>query len=335
MSGLSGQSGYGAVLGYIYGFFYPNPLWGQYINVLASVLTIIVFYKILCKLTIDQKYKTIGILVVCFMPNYIIMSAILLRESFITLLLALTIYCLLEWFYKYHWKYIIYAISLVLGATYLHSGTFAYAIAIFIVLAFANNKKRKFQFKQSSIFITGFSIIFITFLYSSYGDTLFGYLGGIESVKDVVAKSEVYATGGSAYNVYLVDDSSSLGFIINSPIRIFYFLASPLPWDWRGMSDIIAFFGSGFFYLLAIVYGFRALSLKNNKNKELIIVFLIFIICSGLIYSWGVSNAGTALRHRDKFLASFTLLLIISLDSIKQFKKQKVPVLKVENFQWQ
>ena len=320
-NGMSGQSGYPTVLGWIYKLFYPNPLWGQYINVLASVLTILVVYKILCKLKINQKYKMYGVLLICFMPNYLIMSSILLRESLITLLLAVALYFLINWWYINKWRNVFISILFVLAAAYLHSGTIVYAVAIFLVIAFAGNKQRIFKFKLSTIILGLVSTTFFMFIYNNYGDVFFGYMGGLNSVEEVVQKSETYATGGSAYGVSIIDDSSLLGLIVNSPLRMFYFLASPLPWEWRGVNDIIAFLGNGSFYMISIYYGFKAISNRNCDNKNLIIIMLIFALGSAFLYSWGVSNAGTALRHRDKFITNFALLLVISLDAIYKSNK--------------
>lgn len=322
--GMTGYNGYGAVLGWIYKLYYPNPLWGQYINVIASVFTIITMYKILCDLNIDRKYKQIGVLVLCFIPNYLIMSAILLRESIVTLFLTKAIYHLMEWWNSNKFKDIIISILYVLGATYLHSGTIAYALAIVLIIAFAGNANREFKFRPITVFISLLGVSLFMAIYSNFGDTFFGYMGGLNSVEDVVNKSNVYATGDSAYSVSLIEDSSLLGFIINSPIRVFYFIASPLPWAWRGITDIIAFVGSGFFYTISLYLGFRVITKKDCKNRNLIIAMLMIAVFSALIYSWGVSNAGTALRHRDKFIVNFALILILSLDAKKELKRRGI-----------
>lgn len=319
-NGMSGYSGYAATLGWIYKLFYPNPLWGQYFNVLASIYTIMVVYNILSKLDISEKYKKYGVLFICFMPNYLIMSSILLRESFMTLLLVVSIYYLLEWWYTKNWNNIIISLISILGATYLHSGTVAYIVAILIIISFGGNALRKFKLKPRTIVISALGVGFLFFIYNYYGDVFFNYMGGLSSIEDISNKSEVYATGGSAYSLNLIDNNSILGFIVNSPIRMFYFLASPLPWDWRGINDFIAFLGNGLFYLMSIYYGFKAILYKKSKNRNLIIVMLVIAICTAIVYSWGVSNSGTALRHRDKFIGNFTLLLVLSLDTINKFK---------------
>src|SRR5690606_2035408 len=46
--------------------------------------------------------------------------------------------------------------------------------------------------------------------------------------------------GGSAYLTSL--EVTSLGsLLLYAPVRAVYFIASPMPWDWRGVGDILAF----------------------------------------------------------------------------------------------
>lgn len=313
---LSGKSvdGYGRILGYIYKLFYPNTLWGQYINILAAVLTIYVLKKILDMIDMHLKYKSIGVYLICFLPNYLIMSAILLRESFITLFLAASIWQFLKWWKSGNKLNLILSFVICYGAVYLHTGTIAYAVAIIIIFILANNKERKFKISLKNILtLILFTICFFIF-YSNLNDD-FGYLSGVNSVSDISNKASSMNSGGSGYSISIVPDDTLLGMIINSPFRIFFFLASPLPWYWRSINDIVAFLFSSFFYTISIYYSFKAIKM-TTKNKNMIICLLIFAISSAFIYSWGVSNAGTALRHRDKFLTNYILLFIIAQDAI-------------------
>ena len=309
---------YAKVLGEIYKFFYPNVLIGQYVNVIASVLTMLIVKKILELLHIQGTYKKIAIYLICFLPNYLIMSAILLRESLITLFLAITIWMFLLWWKTNRFKYMFFAILASLASIYLHTGTIAYLISLVIIYILAN-KRRIIKFTPKKILtITIFCLVFLL-IYSNNSDS-FGYLSGANSVQSISNKAEMMSSGGSSYSVEIVPDDTLLGMIINSPFRIFFFLASPLPWQWRGLNDIIAFFFSSVFYSISIYKGLKSINL-SKKNKDLIICFLIFAISSSFIYSWGVSNAGTALRHRDKFLVNFIILYILAKDSNYLYRK--------------
>ena len=51
---------------------------------------------------------------------------------------------------------------------------------------------------------------------------------------------------------------------------------------------------------------------KNNRNKNLSIILIISILATSYIFGIGVSNAGTAIRHRQKIISLFIILLSIS-----------------------
>lgn len=312
---------YAKVLGVIYKLFYPNVLIGQYMNVIASIFTIFIVKKILNLLDIQGRYKKIAIYLICFLPNYLIMSSILLRESFITLFLTLTLYTFLLWWKTNKYKYMLYAAFSSFVAIYLHTGTIAYLISLFIISILINDKRKIKITPKKSMLVIVFSIVFL-FVYSN-NSSFFGYLSEGTSVKNISNKASLMNSGGSGYSIEIVPDDTILGMLINSPFRIFFFLASPLPWQWRGLNDIIAFFFSSLFYSFTIYKAIKKMQL-SNKNKDLIICFLIFALSSAFIYSWGVSNAGTALRHRDKFLINFIILYILSKDSSNSYLNKKV-----------
>jgi len=63
---------------------------------------------------------------------------------------------------------------------------------------------------------------------------------------------------------------------------------------------------------------------RDVKNKNTIIVVLLIVIIGLVVFAWGVSNAGTALRHRDKFIGLFILLLaLVSNDAMHRRKHVK------------
>ena len=143
--------------------------------------------------------------------------------------------------------------------------------------------------------------------------------GEIDSINDIVAKTAsaesgaaVYIIGGEVNNLW--------DLIKNTPLRVFYFIGSPFPWQWRGLGDIIAFVFNALFYIVAYIYAFKAL-LKNKKGKNIIKVFLLIVIAGAVIFAWGTSNAGTALRHRDKFIVNYIVMFALSLNYLYYNKK--------------
>ena len=152
---------YAKVLGEIYKIFYPNVLIGQFFNVVASIITIIVMKRILDLLDIQAVHKKIAMYLICFLPNYLILSAILLRESFITLFLAITIWMFLLWWKKNKFKYIILSIMSSFVAIYLHTGTIAYFLSILIIYILVNKKRIIKITPKKLIILSLFCLIFL------------------------------------------------------------------------------------------------------------------------------------------------------------------------------
>ena len=94
--------------------------------------------------------------------------------------------------------------------------------------------------------------------------------------------------------------------LLVAPLKMFYFMFSPIPLDWRGFGDIASFmFDSSIYVFLvgATIYGlFKSDMPLRNK-----IFILLFIGITVLVYSYGTQTAGTAMRHRNKIIP---LLLI-------------------------
>ena len=110
--------------------------------------------------------------------------------------------------------------------------------------------------------------------------------------------------------------------IVNSPVRVISFIFAPLPWMWRGVSDIVAFFGSALFYIYVFVLVIKALKAGKGKNKPdniwgFFIVLVITWLIASLMFGWGVSNTGTALRHREKFTYICVVLFAVAKECIR------------------
>ena len=90
------------------------------------------------------------------------------------------------------------------------------------------------------------------------------------------------------------------------------YLFSPFPWQWRGFSDVIAFIFSSVFYLICVWSAVRCVMKKNAPNRNLVICLSIICICMVFVFGRGVTNVGTAVRHRDKVIAVFTVLWVVS-----------------------
>ena len=314
----SDTAGYPLIVGYIYKIFGTERLIAQYINIIFSITVMFYLIKILNLLQINHKVKKLILIIVAFIPNYIIMSSILLRESLLILFLTISLYLFLKWWKSYSIYSLMWSFFFVLLASYLHSGAIANGLVYLIILIFYSPEKQKFKmnFQNLMFGILMISILIIVNYY--YKDLFFGYFQGKDSIESINTNVNNYSEGESVYIVGDGQINSIKDLIIYTPIRMIYFLTSPLPFQWRGLNDVIAFLCSSMFYLMTIIYSIRAYKIGNSKN--IIIVFLMLATISAIIYGWGVSNAGSALRHRDKFIINYAVMLAISLDSIYLYR---------------
>lgn len=317
--------------GYIYGnlytkflglFFYivgQERLLAQYINVLLGVSIIITVYKILCILNVNMKKIKNVVLIMAFFPSSIIFSGILLRENMVIFFLVLSFYYFTKWYKEEQFKFIINSLVFLLLASAFHSGVFAVVIGYFFMYMFYSHDKNKLTFKKSTVFIFVGATIISILLLTQFREFLLPSFSRIEQDEDLF-KIANYRNGSAAYLKGLTINNL-LQLILYSPIRMVYFLFSPLPMDWRGINDIISFF------IDSIVY--MALTIKilaNSRKKYIKDIFLkctiISLIATIFLFGIGVSNAGTAMRHRNKI---FPLILICyAIIPDEKLKRKKI-----------
>lgn len=120
--------------------------------------------------------------------------------------------------------------------------------------------------------------------------------------------------GGSTYLTWL--SYNSIGDVfLQAPLRAMYFALAPVPWEWRGVVDMVSFIvGAGIHVI--IYYNL----LKNRKyitNEYKILFGMLFCIFALEILLYGATtfNSGTAIRHRSKFEIILFLTFAISIKS--------------------
>ena len=71
-----------------------------------------------------------------------------------------------------------------------------------------------------------------------------------------------------------------------------------------------------FILCLAVVLGSDIIGISMGTG--MVIAFLIIALCTVFVFAWGVSNTGTAVRHRDKMVILYGVLLGLSWKPSKQ-----------------
>ncbi|WP_456376719.1 hypothetical protein [Lutibacter sp.] len=275
-------------------------------GLLMVVLGTIVVDKVYTASFLLWNNKDVAIKVTWFtalFPQLCLHSALILRETPVNLFLILAIIS----FIKY-WKYsqnkeLIWFVFYIVIAALFHSGVL-FAFLGILILSLTSSKQNKFRNRFLLPLVIIISVIFIN--YWGLGLQKFG--GSIENITDQFqARESMQTMGNSAYPSWMLI-SGGLSEFWKLPIRYIAFLFSPLvPFMVKNPKHIIGLF-DGVLYLLLFynIYKNRRL-IKSNSAARGILIMSLFLI---LVFSLGVSNVGTAIRHRAKIVPMLLILYL-------------------------
>lgn len=197
---------YSKINGILFYFTKPEILLGQYINVMLGITIIVILYKILTLLNIEDSIKKKAVLLLSLFPQAIISSAGFLRENYITLFLLLSFYYFVKWHLNGEVKNIIINLMCVLIASIFHSGVIVIAVGYLFVYMVYERETRRVQISRRTVglFILFSAIVFI--LVNYYGDTFFAHFNQVDDIEDIYSTANS-RMGGSAYLINLKIDA--------------------------------------------------------------------------------------------------------------------------------
>lgn len=350
------------MFGYLFRLIGVSRLYAQYIIVLFSMCSILYTIKSMGLLRVGFESKKMALIFMATLPTYVCLSCILLRESVIYMLISISVYFFVKWYVNGNELDIIIAIIFSLIASIFHSGSIGVALGIIAGKVLFDKKERRIHITLTNMIIGLFLLSLFVYFYRQYGTIFFSKFLRVESLEDI---GSTRIKGGSSYAKYVGDSRNPLRMAIYSIPRLFFYLCSPLPFQWRGISDICAFLFNSLFYIYSICktivflysskikssvtisdrqefLGNGNISISQKKNsyirsennnkkryklirdyseensikqskeaEQINMVFLLITICvvTGFIFAWGVTNTGTALRHRDKIVSVYILIL--------------------------
>nr|WP_290701621.1 glycosyltransferase family 39 protein [Halomonas sp. UBA3074] len=135
--------------------------------------------------------------------------------------------------------------------------------------------------------------------------------GGIAATIEDKFSSE--GSGGSAYPSFVAQGNPyTQPWLI--PARIIYFHFSPFPWDIRSPLQVTGLISTVLYWFLAWrVY--RGWSELKHREECLAMLFIFGAIT--FVFALGVTNIGTAIRHKTKLLGLFVILAASSFNSVR------------------
>ena len=151
------------------------------------------------------------------------------------------------------------------------------------------------------------------------------YLGNLEYLIDIEVitnKSVVNVAGVAAYPEWTKAKNIS-ELIYKIPIRGVYFVFAPFPWNVTQTRHIIGMLDGLLYMSLAFIILMNIKKIWSNFTLRIIFIILISYIA---IFSIGVGNFGTGIRHRSKFAFIFIFLAAPFVRNFTLLKKNKLKV---------
>ena len=295
-------------INFLKAFFYifgVSRVVAQYFNVIVSLFSILLLYKSMLILNLKKSIITATICIFAFSPPNILLSAALLREPLMIFLNTLSLFLFLKWYKSGGLKYCILSIICIFISAWFHSGMISAIVLYCFVLPFYNREKNKIIIKKNSLFIIIILFIGLFVSYMYFGKSLLSYFDRINDVSDITARNSI---GNTDYLNFLNNVTSIYMILLFLPLKIFYFYFSPMPWDCYSISVACVFIFSSTIY----IYLFYNILKKRSTNSTLKKVMLLLLFSLSFVYALGVSNAGTAMRHREKMLPFLLITYAIS-----------------------
>lgn len=324
MNGGSEDRGglFSLIMGNIFKFIGSNQLFARYIILLTSMVVLYLIAKVLIDLDINEKTLQWSMWIICCFPTFSMLSVIFLRELFVSFFAAFSIFCFVRYLTHNNWITLVLSFAAILPGAALHAGILALAVGYVIVLVLYNNKKQNFTFNVVGVLSAIVLALVFLFVVVQSGDTFTEKFNKVEDIDDVANTND---EGGSSYARFVGNSKNPLNMVVFTIPRIIFFLFSPLPFQWRNPIDAISFICGSALYLTSVYFSIKTIKNSNNKlYKSIVISLLIIAFCAVFVFGWGVSNTGTALRHRDKLFAIFAILLGVSWSAWYDCEKAKL-----------
>ncbi len=309
---------YDRIVAVVYYLFGECTAYMYFFSYMMSELTFLFIFKT-AKLIAGGKVAAWSALIFYFWPMEIIFSVAYLREMTIQCSFAVSLFFFVKYLVNRNLGSLFMAFLFVYWCARMHSGMIAAFFAYIAVFAFYNPYKRTLTI--TPVKMAAVSLLMLGALGAGVFTSATSRFSGVEDSSDIIRK-----TGSVQGNTdYISAPGSPAGILLQTPLRFFYFVTSPLPWQVRGVGTLIAFLLDGTARIYVIYQIIRILRNRRRlspANETLVRVFLVIWIASNLIFSWGTNNYGSAMRHR---LKTFPIEIMLIYTIAQQAKRRLQP----------
>ena len=297
------------------------------INILAGVFAIYNAYHI-SNMLWTRRIALQNTMILAFFPLLAVYAQNPIRESLVVYFLTLGIMYYVS-FIKYRRPHYIALAVIGFGlSTALHMGALmallglgVYQIWLFLT-SLLRGRILMFLSSGIAILIVGFGLHYLNT--TGWGLSTIGGEGAIAEfgVEELIQERGGDRRAGRASYLQGMTASNPADVFWQTPIRAAYFLFAPFPWMLGSIWDMVGIF-DGLLYLLVFFGIYKSFPvIRKDPAAMAMLVMLLGMI---LAFAWGVTNYGTAMRHRAKII-----ILAISLTPYL-FPLRKIVYDKIRN----
>lgn len=275
----------------------------QAFNVVGGTLIVVHAYLIARALWGRRRAYTLAWIVAVF-PFLVQISAVTHREVVIVYFLTLGLYAGVRWLDTERMRYLLAALALLSIGALFHGGMLAAvagAMASAVGIAFWVLLRRLAVGRVRSGAAVGvFGVACVIGVLAYTGPPELSRVGVVTEVDPELVGNlaEARAREEAAYLEGMYPGSFR-DLVVQTPVRVAYFLFTPFPWQVRGPSHAFALLDAMFYLFLFVgLWQSRARIAGDRRAVFLLAVTLVTLVAFALV----TSNFGTALRHRAKFI---------------------------------
>lgn len=263
--------------------------------------------------------------VMALFPSWVLYSVLTMREVYIYFFMLYGLIGVVRWVKFDKLRYLVRATVGFSVATIFHGAMFLglfvfYGFVLYRnLIALLKSKNTLNQWIISSIIMVGGIIILVIFFQSEIN---IPYINSLDdkALQKILNRANFTSFGSSQFPEWIIPHNL-WELVWKMPIRVFYFLFSPFPWDFEKTSHLVGFIDAVIYFILfSLLWKNRKFLFKNQSAKILASILALYI----LAFSMGIGNSGTALRHRAKMFPIIVVLAAPFLPVIVFRKDQSI-----------
>lgn len=321
---FNGYAWYGALVMRVVGF---HELIMPAMNLLAGTVGLIFAIRIVQEMW-GWKAAKIAAWILALYPFAAFNSAIALREEFAITAFVIGLYYLLKWARNQSVLGVFIAVVFFGIATTIHAGFVGAFVGLALFMGVRAFRSIRVLIKGKSITsremlntlgsLSGLVILvgIITVgggLSIGKGITVGGEDGDDALVEAIESRFQRDSQGGSAYpSVIATGDPFAQPWLI--PARMTYFHFSPFPWDIRSPRHLLGLV-SALLYIFLFYRIYKGWPQLRKRPEHEVMLFMLLGLT--FVFAVGVTNIGTAIRHKTKFLSLIVVMAASSFSSLK------------------